>query len=70
MYEWRVQDVFLETTPWMKSRDPAEGDFMTRSDSKRVFTKIDKTNSYNDDNGFAYYILKVKNSSKPFYPTD
>lgn len=54
-YKWRLRNIKLETTPWIKTdrlsfRDPA----------KTSFQEITKTDAWHDDGGHGHYILECE----------
>jgi len=59
-YEWRLNKILLETTPWIESRDSAGRTVLTRGDDKEAFIEVDETNAWEDDDGRAHYIFECE----------
>lgn len=56
-YKFKVEQILLETTPWIEQLHHTGTRELFRDKEKESFEKIDKTNSRTDDNGHAGYIL-------------
>ena len=52
-YRWRIQNIKLETTPWIKTER-----HWTRDSNKTSFRDVSKTDAWNDDEGHAHYLLE------------
>ncbi len=65
-YEWRVNRILLETTPWIESKDRAGGTIITRDDSKEAFVEVDETDAWEDDDvGRGHYVLECEILKSP-----
>lgn len=52
-YNFRVEQILLETTPWLK-----EQEIFVRDEQNESYKEIAETDAWNDDGGHAGYILK------------
>jgi len=57
-YSFRVEQISLETTPWIKSQDEFGREVMSRDDRQETYREVSETDAWNDDGGNAHYILK------------
>ena len=53
-YRFRIDQIFLETTPWIQTR---EG-LTVRDEQNESFREVAETNAWGDDNGNAGYVMK------------
>lgn len=63
-YNLKIQQIYLETTPWIKKSD----NIIARATGKESFKLTSETNAWVDDNGHASYILKcliIEEDTKP-----
>ena len=59
-YDWRVNRILMETTPWIESRNPSGGTVFKRDAAKESFSEIDETNAWEDDDGRASYVFECE----------
>jgi hypothetical protein len=59
-YEWRIRNIFLETTPWLSTKDETGRTILTRDEQRESFTEVAETNAWEDDQGRAHYILECE----------
>ncbi len=64
-YEFRVDQLLLETTPWITTTDENGRTLTKRDEQKESFTEVAETDAWRDDNGHAHYILKCVRISGP-----
>lgn len=58
-YDFRVEQIFLETTPWIENYDVTSGKkIITRDARLESFQEVLRTNAWYDDNQHGSYILK------------
>lgn len=58
-YNFRIENISLETTPWIeKSNEKSGRKMFIRDTQKESFLDVAKTNAWVDDNQRAGYILK------------
>lgn len=57
-YNFRIENILLETTPWVEKLDASARKMLTRDTQKESFAEITKTDAWKDDNQRASYILK------------
>jgi hypothetical protein len=58
IYSWIIEDILIETAPFIESTDSFGRKIQTRDDAKSLLKSISETNAWNDDNGDAEYVLK------------
>jgi hypothetical protein len=63
IYAWNIEEVLIETAPFLETQNDKGGKVLTRDESKSLLKSIPGTNAWNDDNGNAEYILKCKLNS-------
>ncbi len=61
IYEWKIKKIYLETTPWMESKDENGRKMMTRVTTRISHKAIQRTDAWKDDNGNASYLLEIEN---------
>jgi hypothetical protein len=59
-YEWRIRNIFLETTPWLSAKDETGRTVLTRDEQRESFIEIAETHAWEDDQGRAHYILQCE----------
>ena len=59
-YEWRIQRLFLETTPWLSATDAAGRTVLTRDEQRESFIEVAETSAWDDDEGRAHYVLECE----------
>jgi hypothetical protein len=57
-YGFRIERIFLETTPWLTQSDEAGRPRMVRDDRNESYQEVTETDAWNDDNGHAHYVLQ------------
>jgi hypothetical protein len=57
-YDWHVEEVLLETTPWTESLDEHGRKIRRRAEVAQTFAAVPRTNAFEDDGGNAHYILR------------
>lgn len=57
-YKFRIEEIFLETTPWITFKDESGRTIMKRDEQRESHRKIPETDACNDDDGHAHYLLK------------
>jgi hypothetical protein len=64
-YEWLIEKIWLETTPWLENRDEGDRTVRTRNESQEAFREVEKTDAWNDDGGHAHYLLECRRIGGP-----
>jgi hypothetical protein len=64
-YEFRVDQLFLETTPWITTTDEKGRMVIKRDEQKESYGEVAETDAWHDDNGHASYVLKCVRISGP-----
>ena len=59
-YDWRIEEIPLETTPWISNRDSSGREVRYRDESHRSFQSITQTDAWRDDGGHAHYALRCR----------
>jgi hypothetical protein len=57
-YGFRVEQILLETTPWLAKSDESGRTMMVRDERNESYRDVMETNAWSDDNGHASYVLK------------
>jgi hypothetical protein len=58
-YSFRIEQIFLETTPWLtKTDESGRPVMMVRDERKESHREVAETDAWNDDGGHAHYVLK------------
>lgn len=57
-YSFKIEQIFLDTTPWVARRDQSGRTVMCRSEQQQSFREVAETDAWNDDDGNASYVLK------------
>ncbi len=57
-YDWLIEEILLETTPWIESLDDQGNKIRRRDEVPQTFAAVDRTNAFEDDDGNAHYILR------------
>jgi hypothetical protein len=57
-YGFRVERIFLETTPWLTESNDSGRPTMTRDEQKESYREVARTDAWSDDNGHAHYVLE------------
>ncbi len=60
IYHWRLNKILLDTTPWITKKNKRGESGRIRNLSESSSESIQQTNSWDDDDGSAAYILDVK----------
>jgi hypothetical protein len=64
-YDWRVDSILLETTPWLSTRDATGRKVLCRDDSRTSYREVDKTDAWHDDDGNGNYVLNCTRIETP-----
>ncbi len=64
-YSFRIGQILLETTPWLKGVDESGRTMNSRDVQNVSYREIAETDAWNDDGGDAHYVLKCFSLSKP-----
>ncbi len=59
-HEWRIANIFLETTPWLSRTDETGRAILTRDEQQESFAEVSETNAWEDDQGNGHYILECE----------
>lgn len=59
-YNWRINRILLETTPWLSSKRPEGGTLMERDQTKESFREVEQTTAWDDDEGRGSYELECE----------
>ena len=69
-YDWQIEEILLETTPWLESQDDRGRKVLRRAEVPQTFSAVSRTDAWEDDDGNAHYILRcarvLKNWLAPF----
>jgi hypothetical protein len=57
-YEWHVEAIQLETTPWISTRDAGGQEIRQRDETQISYKDVQRTDAWRDDNGLAHYVLE------------
>jgi hypothetical protein len=57
-YEWRIDSIARETTPWISTIDTAGREVLQRDEPRTSYEPVDRTNAWHDDSGNGSYILE------------
>ncbi|HEX4959570.1 MAG TPA: hypothetical protein VF173_01930 [Thermoanaerobaculia bacterium] len=57
-YDWHIEEVLLETTPWVVSLDDQGRKVRRRAEVAQSFAAVGRTNAFEDDDGNAHYVLR------------
>lgn len=57
VYGFRIEQIFLETTPWLSKSDESGRTMMVRNEQNESYREVPKTDAWNDDDGHAHYVL-------------
>jgi hypothetical protein len=63
-YDWRIERILLETTPWISTKRPEGGTLMERDKTKESFREVERTNAWEDDEGRGSYELECEKVGK------
>jgi hypothetical protein len=63
-YDWHIRNIWLETTPWLTTKDEKGTTIRSRDESARSFVEVAQTDAWNDDDGHAEYVLECEMSCK------
>jgi hypothetical protein len=64
-YEFRIDRLFLETTPWTTMTDENGRSPIIRDKQEESFREVAETDAWRDDNGHAHYVLKCVRLNGP-----
>lgn len=56
-YEWLIESIQLETTPWISTRDSDGREIRQRDETETSYKDIGRTDAWHDDDGNGHYIL-------------
>jgi hypothetical protein len=56
--EFRIDQIFLETTPWMTTIDENGRTLIKRNEQEESYVEIAETDAWRDDGEHAHYVLK------------
>jgi hypothetical protein len=59
-YDWRIEKIWLETTPWLETRDSSGRTVRSRDATREGFRETGATDAWNDDGGHAHYLLECR----------
>ncbi|MCH9693464.1 MAG: hypothetical protein K0U72_03050 [Gammaproteobacteria bacterium] len=59
-YDWQINQVLLETTPWIESTNPSGGKNLVRDATQESFVPVEETNAWEDDDGHAGYVFECE----------
>ena len=59
-YDWRIERILLETTPWLSTKRPEGGTLMERDKTKESFREVERTDAWQDDEGRGSYELECE----------
>lgn len=57
-YEWRIDSIALETTPWISTRDTSGREILHRDESRTSYQPVPRTDAWHDADGHGEYILE------------
>lgn len=57
-YSFRIDQIFLETTPWITSKDESGRTVMRRDEHQESYREVSATDAWNDDDGHGHYVFK------------
>jgi hypothetical protein len=57
-YSFRIDQILLETTPWITSKDESGGTVMSRDQHQESYKEVSATDAWNDDDGNGHYVFK------------
>ena len=57
-YDFRVEQILLETTPWLTRTDEEGRTVIERDEQNESFREVPETDAWRDDDGRAHYVLK------------
>jgi hypothetical protein len=57
-YRFRIEQIFLETTPWITSKDELGRTAMSRDEQQESYREVSKTDAWNDDGGHGHYVIR------------
>jgi hypothetical protein len=60
IYEWQIEQIEIQTAPFIESVDERGGKVFTRNETKLGYRPIERTNAWSDDGGHAEYILRCR----------
>jgi len=64
-YDWRIERIRLETTPWLESRNERGQTVLTRDEALEAFREVPQTDAWTDDSGRAHYLLECRRIGGP-----
>ncbi|MGL6074989.1 MAG: hypothetical protein ACRC8S_12590 [Fimbriiglobus sp.] len=59
-YDWRIRNIFLETTPWINGKNESGRRIRVRDEQRESFVEVAETNAWKDDGGNGQYILECE----------
>jgi hypothetical protein len=65
IYEWRLEEIAMETAPFVESADSYGRKLLLRDQSKLRRVSIARTDAWHDDDGSADYVLTCRRTSAP-----
>lgn len=57
-YEFRIDKLFLQTTPWLPTTDENSSTLIKRDEQEESYREVAETDARHDDDGHAQYVLK------------
>ena len=60
-YQWRIDSILLETTPWLESKDDEGRKCLYRDKAREGYQSIERSSAWDDDGGHAHYVLGCTN---------
>lgn len=57
-YQWGIEEILLDTTPWIESQDEQGTKARRRAEGPGSFSSVPSTNAWEDDDGNAHYVLR------------
>lgn len=61
IYDWRIEDIEIDTTPWVEVRPR----YFERDPTRRGSKPVTKTKAWEDDGGHAGYVLSCRRLANP-----
>ena len=56
-YDWQLNSILLETTPWISGRDASGREVRQRDESRISYRQVERTDAWHDDEGNGHYLL-------------
>ena len=59
-YNFRIEQILLETTPRLTTQDESGRTVMSRNEHQESYREVSQTDAWNDDDGNAHYVLNCE----------